>query len=118
MNSEQPQHSVENVQSSPRVGSNLFEANFRGRPVVAADGQAVGRVADLIVDTETWRVESVQLKLNNAIADKLGIRRGRFHAGTIELPVHMVQSVGDHVVLTVPIAALRPRLSGPTDVAA
>ncbi len=118
MNSEQPQQDAGIVYSPPKVGSHLFDGGFRGRLVVAADGQVVGRVGDLMVDTETWQVESVRLKLNKEVADRLGVRRGKLHAGTIELPVGMIQSVGDHVVLNVPIAALRPRLSGPTNIAA
>lgn len=96
----------------------LFNESLRGLKVIAADGKAVGEVDDLTLVTGTWRAESVHLKLNKTAADDLGVPRGRIHAGTIDVPVHMIQSVGDSVILSVPSAQLRPTLSGPSEAAA
>lgn len=90
----------------------LTDSNLKGRTVVTADAQAIGEVAALFLDSSTWRVESLQVKLRNDAADQLGADRGIFHAGTIEIPVRMVQSVGDAVVLSVPIAELKAMLPG------
>ena len=35
---------------------------FRGRKVIAADGQAIGEVAVLFFETSTWTIVSVQVK--------------------------------------------------------
>jgi sporulation protein YlmC with PRC-barrel domain len=78
----------------------LSDENLRGRTVIAADGQAIGEIAALFLDSDAWRVESLQIKLRNEVADQLGAPRGLFHAGTLEIPTHMVQSVGDAVVLS------------------
>jgi sporulation protein YlmC with PRC-barrel domain len=107
-----------NLNAPPASRGSLFKSNIRGRAVIAADGQAVGQVDDVVINIDTWRVESMQLKLNKGMADKLGVHRGKFQAGTIDLPVHMVQSVGDHVVLSVPTSELRPRLHRPNNQAA
>jgi len=80
--------------------------------VIAADGQAIGEVAALFLDSDAWRVESLQIKLRKEVADQLGATRGMFHAGTLELPVSMVQSVGDAIVLSVPALELRQVLPG------
>jgi sporulation protein YlmC with PRC-barrel domain len=69
--------------------------------VIAADGQAIGEVAAIFLDSNLWKVESLQVKLRREVADQLGASRGMFHAGTLELPVSMVQSVGDAVILRV-----------------
>jgi sporulation protein YlmC with PRC-barrel domain len=77
----------------------------------------IGDVAAVFLDSDAWRVESLQIKLGNEVADQLGATRGLFHAGTIELPVRVVQSVGDAVVLSVPVLELRqvlPSAAGPT----
>ncbi|MEJ7608441.1 MAG: PRC-barrel domain-containing protein, partial [Bryobacteraceae bacterium] len=55
--------------------------NLRGRTVIAADGKAVGEVAVLFLDVDAWRVESLQVKLRNEVADQIGATRGTFHAG-------------------------------------
>jgi sporulation protein YlmC with PRC-barrel domain len=85
----------------------LSDENLRGRTVIAADGQAIGEIAALFLDSDAWRVESLQVKLRNEVADQLGATRGMFHAGTLEMPIRMVQSVGDAVVLSVAAHELR-----------
>lgn len=90
----------------------LSDENLRGRTVIAADGQAIGEVAALFLDSDEWRIESLQIKLRNEVADQLGAARNIFHAGTLEIPIRMVQSVGDAVVLSVNAKELRQVLPG------
>jgi sporulation protein YlmC with PRC-barrel domain len=85
----------------------LSDENLRGRTIIAADGQVVGDVTALFLDSEAWRVESLQVQLGKEIADQLGAARSIFHAGTVEIPVRLVQSVGDTVVLSVSVDGLR-----------
>lgn len=108
----------EPLRSSASPASHLFNGSIRGRKVIAADGHLIGEIEDLVFDAGAWRVQALQLKLDKAVADKLGVHRGRFHAGTIELPVEMIQSVGDTVVLSVPTSSLRPTVTNPSDAAA
>ncbi len=75
--------------------------------MIAADGQAIGEIAALFFDSDGWRVESLQVKLRNDVADQLGAKRGMFHGATLELPIRMIQSVGDAVVLSVPAVELK-----------
>lgn len=96
----------------------LFEETVRDRKVVAADGQIVGEVTDLMINSGTWQVESVRVKLINEIADDLGISRSMLRAATIDLPVSTVQSVGDAVLLSVPTGKFRATISGPNKAAA
>jgi sporulation protein YlmC with PRC-barrel domain len=93
----------------------LSDDNLRGRTVIAADGQAIGEIAALFLDSDAWHVESLQVKLRKEIADQLGAARGMFHAGTLEVPIRMVQSVGDAVVLAVATDELRQVLPGVSD---
>lgn len=88
----------------------LSDENVRGRTVIAKDGAVVGEIATLLLDTfegETWRVGALKIKLRKATAEQIGASRGVFHAATIEVPVTMVQSVGDTVVLSATSDELR-----------
>lgn len=80
---------------------------LRGRAVIAADGQSIGEVAALFVETATWTVISLQIKLSKTAAEQLGATRSLLHAATIDLPVRMVQSVSDTVLLSIPTSGLR-----------
>ena len=51
-------------------------------------------------------------QLRKEIADQLGASRTMFHAGTVEIPIRLIQSVGDAVVLSVPVDGLREVLPG------
>jgi sporulation protein YlmC with PRC-barrel domain len=96
----------------------LSDENLRGRTVIAADGQAIGEIAALFVDSDRWQVESLQVKLRKEVADQLGATRGMFHAGTLEMPIGMVQSVGDAVVLSVAAHELKQVLPRAGDASA
>ena len=83
--------------------------------MIAADGQAIGEVTAIFLDSDAWKVESLQIRLRKEVADQLGAARGLFHAGTLELPVRMVQSVGDAIILSLPAMELRQVLPVPGD---
>ena len=85
----------------------ISDGQLRGRTVIAADGQAIGEVTALFIDTSTWTIVALQIKLSKAAAEQLGAARGLLRAATFELPVRMVQSVADTVLLTVPTLELR-----------
>jgi sporulation protein YlmC with PRC-barrel domain len=94
----------------------LSDQNLRGRTVIGADGKAVGEISALFVDSESWRVEALQLKLRRDVADQIGAPHSLFQAGALEVPIRLVQSVGDAVVLTVALEGLRevlPSASAP-----
>jgi sporulation protein YlmC with PRC-barrel domain len=101
-----------------RVPVRLSDVNLRGTSVVAADGQVIGEVAALFLDSSAWQVESLQVKLRKEIADRLGADRGLFHPGTLEVPVRVIQSVGDTVVLSLPVDGLRTVLPSEGEAAA
>lgn len=90
----------------------LSDQSLRGRTVIGAEGDAVGEVAAVFLDSDAWRVESIQVKLRKEIADQLGASRSMFHAGTVEIPTRLIQSVGDAVVLSVRVDGLRQALPG------
>ncbi len=85
----------------------VSDETLRGRTVITSDGLAIGQIAVLFLDVDAWRVESIQVKLQREIADRLGVGRSMFHAGAVEIPTSMIQSVGDAVVLSVPVDGLR-----------
>jgi sporulation protein YlmC with PRC-barrel domain len=85
----------------------LSDESLRGRTVIAADGLVVGQIATVFIDSATWRIESLLIKLRDEVADQIGTSHNIFQSGTLDLPVQLVQSVGDAVVLSVPALRLR-----------
>ena len=63
------------------------------------------------LDSETWNVEALQVALRRQTAERLGAARSIFQRGALEIPVRFIQSVGDAVVLSVPVDGLRQLVS-------
>jgi sporulation protein YlmC with PRC-barrel domain len=89
----------------------ISDVELRGKTVIGADGQAVGQIVSMSLDSETWNVEALQVALRRQTAERLGAARSIFQRGAIEIPVRFVQSVGDAVVLSVPVEGLRELVS-------
>jgi sporulation protein YlmC with PRC-barrel domain len=85
----------------------LLDESLRKRTVIGADGLAIGEVSGLFLNSATWSVESLQVKLRREVADQIGAARGLFHAGVLEIPTRLVQSVGDAIILSVAVTELR-----------
>lgn len=85
----------------------LDDLALRGRIVLSGDGLAIGEITRLNVDPATWRVVSLEVKVRKEVAERLGVHRTLFHTATIVISTELVQSVGDAVILSVPVSALR-----------
>ncbi|CAM4501508.1 PRC-barrel domain containing protein [Corallococcus exiguus] len=90
------------------------ESVVQGRVVVAAGGQVLGNVETLSIDSETWKIDSIQVKLTSEASEQFGVYWNYFHAGRIYVPTRLVHSVSDTVLLSVSIDELREVLSQDT----
>lgn len=86
---------------------------LRERSVVDAAGRVIGEVEEIAIDTSSWRVKTLRVKLRRAAGAAIGAEQSIFRAGHIEVPTAMIQSVGDAVVLRVDARELVP--DGDTD---
>jgi sporulation protein YlmC with PRC-barrel domain len=94
----------------------LSAENLQGRTVITSDGQAVGAVKSVFIDAVEWRVEAISVELRKETAERVGASHTMFHRGLIEVPVQLIQSVGDTVVLGVAVDSLREaRRTSPPD---
>jgi len=88
----------------------ISDEKLRGMTVIAADGHAVGEVAALLLDSDGWQVDALRVKVRKEAAGLLGVARSVFYAGSMEIPIRVVQSISDAVVLTLGVDALRELL--------
>lgn len=83
-----------------------YADGLRGRSVVDAHGRVIGEITELFVETDSWRVEGVGVRLTRDAERALGAHRGPFRAVELELPIEEIQSVGDTIVLRRPVESL------------
>ena len=89
----------------------LLDEKLMGRAIIGADGKVIGEVAGFFLDAEAWRIDALQVKLDRAVAEQLRARHPLFRPALIEIPTHLVQSVGDTIVLSVVVEGLRQVLA-------
>jgi sporulation protein YlmC with PRC-barrel domain len=85
----------------------VSDEDLRDMTVIGADGHVVGEVSALVLDLATWAVAALCVKLRREAAERLGASHSVFRAGTVDIPIHMVQSVGDAIVLSTAADELR-----------
>lgn len=67
-----------------------------GIDVVTSGAHIIGKVKGAKLDTATWEIKFLNVKLTGEAAETLGMKK-RFRSSIICIPIHMVQAVA-HVV--------------------
>ncbi|WP_437531816.1 PRC-barrel domain-containing protein [Sorangium sp. So ce726] len=76
-----------------------YEQDVRGHSVVDAQGSVIGEVEQLYLDSDSFKLAGVRVKLRSEVADALGVQRSLLHAGFLDVPAEAIQSLGQAVVL-------------------
>ena len=69
-----------------------------GKDVIAAGGSKLGEVKGAEVNTTTWQITHLQIKLSSAASDTLGFKK-RFRSSSVCMPTSLVSAVGDVVTI-------------------
>lgn len=69
-----------------------------GKCVFCAGGFNLGEVKGAEIDTTTWKVTHLQVKLSNQASEDLGFKK-RFRTLTVCMPVSLVSAIGDAIIV-------------------
>jgi sporulation protein YlmC with PRC-barrel domain len=83
------------------------------REVISSDGRKLGIVIDTEVETMTWMVSSLVIRVNKKIIPILGLKKHLFGATTIKIKPQMVQGAEDVVRLNLGTSQLKLQVSPP-----
>ncbi|MFA5772093.1 MAG: PRC-barrel domain-containing protein [Thermoplasmata archaeon] len=83
------------------------------KEVIGSDGRKIGTVIDTEVETMTWTVSSVVVKVNKNVMPVLGLKKHIFGATTIKIKPQMIQGAEDVVRLSMGTAQLKLQISPP-----
>ena len=70
-----------------------------GLQVVTSEAHILGEVKGAKIDTETWAIKYLNVKLTGEAAESLGMKK-RFRSSKICIPVDMVQAVANVVTIS------------------
>ncbi len=66
--------------------------------VICSGGFDLGNVNGVEINTNTWQVTRLHVKLSKSASEDLGFKK-RFGSSTVSVPVSLVYSVGDNILL-------------------
>jgi sporulation protein YlmC with PRC-barrel domain len=66
--------------------------------VVGSSAWKIGKVKDLVVDTNVWQVTAIDVELEKSVAKEFNVKH-RFSKTHIPLGVSQIQAVGDRILL-------------------
>ncbi len=69
-----------------------------GKEVIGSDGFQLGKIRDTEFDENTWKLNSLEVRLEKDVAEEHHLRH-RFRKTRVLINVDHVQSVGDKVIL-------------------
>ncbi len=76
-----------------------FDENLSGKGVLTQDGREIGKLSDLVVDSASWRVRALVVKLDRDLLDQFDLKKPMFGTVPLDIPVDFVSGIGDKVVL-------------------
>ena len=67
--------------------------------IIGQHGREIGVITDMLADVETWKLQSVEVKLNRETLDELKLKRPWFGSQTVLVPVSEISGATDKLVL-------------------
>ena len=88
------------LDNKPRSGVYLINIEkLIGLQVITSEAHILGQVKGARIDTKTWTIKYLNVKLADEAANRLGMKK-RFRSSSISVPVRDVQAVAGVVTLT------------------
>jgi sporulation protein YlmC with PRC-barrel domain len=72
--------------------------SLTGRNIIGSDGLNIGEVKNAEIDTAKWQITCIIAKLSGKASENLGFKK-RFKSSVVCIPVSLVTSVGDVILL-------------------
>jgi sporulation protein YlmC with PRC-barrel domain len=69
-----------------------------GKNVIGTGGIILGEVKGAEVNTGTWQMTHLQIKLSSQASENLGFKK-RFGSSTVCMPVSLITAVGDVITI-------------------
>jgi sporulation protein YlmC with PRC-barrel domain len=87
-----------------------------GDEVISSDGNIIGVVDGIAIDTDTWKAPVIRICLNRGLDEPVGIRKPLFGAACIFTESINVDSISDFVTLSKKLGDLKNYLINPSQV--
>ncbi|RLG52319.1 MAG: hypothetical protein DRO00_05795 [Thermoproteota archaeon] len=85
-------------------------SNIYSMYVLTSDGEKIGEVLDIQVDTDSWKLTKLILKPSDKIAKEFGLKKRFRGSKPIEMEVNVIKSIQDVIMLSLDSKEFRKML--------
>ena len=87
-------------------------SDLKGRSVVTADGNTVGRLADISIDEHSWRVAALVIDVDPQVASMFGVKKKLLKSPRVKISAEKVELVADVIKLRDDLSKLKVEMHG------
>lgn len=84
--------------------------DLKGKSVLTADGKNVGTLADLSIDEHTWKITSLVVDVDPAVAALFGVKKKLLKSPRVKISTDKVEHLADVVKLRDELSHLKVEL--------
>jgi len=88
----------------------LKVSDIYGMYVLTSDGENIGEVLDIFVDTDSWKLTRLILKPSHKIAKEFGLKKRFRGVKPVEMRVNIIKSIQDVIMLSLSSREFRKML--------
>ena len=78
------------------MSEKVYAKDLVGLEVVGPRGWKIGKIEEVPVDTNTWRVREIEVKLEKEVAERLNMKH-RFGSATLPISTERITGIGNVV---------------------
>ena len=82
----------------------IEDEKLRDKKVITADGRHIGDVTGMEIETESWKVQWIDVKLDRDVLEGLKVKKPLFGTVTARFSPDRVKTVTDTVLLAIDFA--------------
>ncbi|MGE0791410.1 MAG: PRC-barrel domain-containing protein [Sandaracinaceae bacterium] len=76
-----------------------FDGALRDRDVLTQDGREIGKLSDIVIDHDSWKVVALTVRLDRDLLERFELKKPMFGTQELILPIGFISGVGDKIVL-------------------
>jgi sporulation protein YlmC with PRC-barrel domain len=72
---------------------------IEGKEVLGKLAHLIGKVSEIEVDTNTWKVTHICVDIDKNIVEDLGLKKPRIGSVRVTVPTEMINATSDRIIL-------------------
>ena len=72
---------------------------IEGKEVIGKQAQLIGKVFEIEVDTNTWKVTHIYVDMDKNIVESLGLKKPKIGVVKATIPIEMIDVASDRILL-------------------